>query len=143
MSLHSKLRNRPNKLRITSITKSVHIRPKTKDELKRLVDAEIERQGPDADLNFIDVSDITSMYMLFCDTGVRNIKIDEWNVSNVTDMAGMFMDCPELSADLSGWDTSNVTDMRSTFNGCCNFDCDLSNWDVSNVKNISFMFNCC
>ena len=100
-------------LHITPTTKSVHIRPKTKDELKRLIDAEITRQGPDADLNFIDTSLITSMYMLFCDTGIRNIKIDQWDVSNVEDMAGMFMDCPGFNCDLSTWNTSSLVDTRS------------------------------
>ena len=71
------LHNRPSKLRITSTTKSVKVRPTTRDELRSIIEQEIENQGPDADLNFIDTSEITDMSNLFHDLVIRNIKIDE------------------------------------------------------------------
>ena len=46
-------------LHISSTTKSVkQLRPLTRDELRLIIKAELERQGPDADLNHIDVSQI-------------------------------------------------------------------------------------
>lgn len=105
-------------LHITSNTKSAIIRPTSKEQLRSIISDELERQGIDADLNFIDTSQITDMSDLFLNLYPRNIKIDEWDISNVTDMHGMFALCKD-------------------------FDCDLASWDVSNVKNASLMFYGC
>ena len=64
--------------------------PKTRDELKELVDQLIEERGNDADLNDIDTSSITDMHHLFFKSNF-NGDISEWNVSNVKDMNTMFM----------------------------------------------------
>lgn len=74
-------------LHITTYTKSVKVRPKTKDELRNLIFCEVSKQGSDADLNFIDTSKITDMSNLFVYLSIRNIKIDQWDVSNVTNTA--------------------------------------------------------
>ena len=116
-------------LHITSTTKSVRKRPTTRDELMSIIKDEVNRQGLDADLNFIDTSLITDMACLFINCpDVRNIKIDQWNVSNVTNM-----ECCNFNCDLSSWDTSNVVNMDYMFGGCMNLDTDLSSWNVSNV----------
>lgn len=156
-------------LHITSKTNSVRLRPTKWLELKTIVKQEIEQQGPDANLNHIDVSAITNMSSLFFGMNIRNIKIDEWNVSNVenirnmfsgcrefigrglenrnvsnvNDMAYTFFDCNVLDCDLSDWDTSNVTDMSVMFYNCRNFNCDLSSWDVSNILDRNNMFTHC
>ena len=71
------------RLHIKSDTKSVKSRPKTKkNELEDIIRAELEHQGPDADLNFIDTSGITDMSYLFYGLNIHNIKIDDWDVSN-------------------------------------------------------------
>ena len=129
-------------LHITPNTKSVKVQPKTKGELKDLIKLELVRQGPDADLNFIDVSQITDMSFLFNELSPGNLKIDKWDVSNVTHMSWMFAFCKKINVDLSSWGTrvSNVTDMQSMFLGCEEFDCDLSDWNVSNVVNMNGMF---
>jgi surface protein len=132
-------------IRITSNTRPAIFRPTTKDELQSLIEQELERQGWDADLNFIDTSLITDMSWLFHPLYyVRNIKIDEWDVSNVTNMESMFRYCKNfmehtafhyaVNCDLSGWDVSNVENMSSMFLGCNKFNSDLSSWDVSNVR---------
>jgi surface protein len=95
-------------IHITSTTKSCIVKPSTKDELKTIIEQELERQGPDADLNFIDVSEIDNMECLFYRKNIRYIEIDGWDVSNVTDMHGMFYDCKYFNCDLSLWNTSNV-----------------------------------
>lgn len=131
------------RLKITSNSKSATVTPKSRDELRSLIEKELEHQGPDADLNFIDTSEITDMSYLFEDCNIRNIKIDEWDVSNVTDMRGMFVWRKDFNCDLSRWDVSNVTNMTDMFNTCKEFNCDLSGWDVSNVvKHFSVFFNC-
>lgn len=52
-------------LKITSKTKSVTLRPTTKEELLTLIKQELFKEGRDADLNHIDVSGITDMRDLF------------------------------------------------------------------------------
>lgn len=157
------------RIHITSNTKSLILQPKTRDELCALIEQELDRQGPDVDLNFIDTSEITDMSMLFHQLDIRNIKIDEWDVSNVTNMAHTFSGCTEFSCDLSYWDVSNVTNMNgmfinckvfegtglnnwnvpnvkrmnSTFYGCTKLNVDLSHWDVSKVLDNSFVFHHC
>ena len=136
-------------LHITSKAKPLRVQPASKDELRFLIKEELERQGPDADLNFIDTFEITDMSHLFsfvADPYVihpRNIKIDEWNTSKVTDMSFMFTDCVMLRCDPSKWDVAGVRDMSNMFEDCREFDCDFSSWDTSSVLNISKMFVGC
>ena len=62
------------------------IKPTTKAELMAIIEIELKQQGPDADLNHIDTSEITDMKELFVNLKIRNIKIDKWDVGNVTNM---------------------------------------------------------
>ena len=87
--------------------------PKTQDELKSMIEREIDINGNNCDLNHIDVSKITDMSYMFYESKF-NGDISNWDVSNVRDMSCMFSE--------------------SKFNG------DISNWDVSNVNNMSDMF---
>ena len=130
-------------IRITSKTRSAIQRPASKAELRFIIEQERKRQGRDADLNFIDTSEVTDMSYLFNGFRIRYIKIDEWDTSNVTDMDGMFMGCCELNADLSSWNTKNVRRMNRMFSNCFDFKCDLSEWDVSNVIYYNSIFNMC
>lgn len=108
-------------IHITSQTKCANIlTPKSKDELRSIIVEETKRQGPDANLNFIDTSLITDMSFLFIGPNIRNIKIDLWDVSNVTNMDNMFRGCIKFKCDLSGWDVSNVKYYRGTFDNCPN-----------------------
>ena len=116
--------------------------PKTKEELKDIIKQRIKKDGPQVDLNDIDVSKITDMSGLF--KGTRfNGDISNWNVSNVTDMRWMFYMCESFNQDISNWDVSNVTDMRCMFCECSKFNQDISNWDVSNEKNTNKTFLAC
>ena len=81
-----------------------------KAELLRLIDQRIKKQGPNCDLNDIDVS-----------------KID--------DMSGLFYRS-EFDGDISKWNVSRVRSMRDMFTGS-RFNGDISKWDVSNVEDWS------
>ena len=126
---------------VNNVKNSNKFRPKTKEELRNIIEKELERQGPDADLNFIDTSKITDMSELFEGLYVGNIKIDKWDVSNVTNMSNMFRYNPEFNADLSNWNVSKVTNMYAMFYKAKKFNSTLSKWDVSKVRVMRGMFN--
>ena len=79
----------------------------SKEELRAHIKHRIEEQGPNCDLNDLDVS-------------------------RIKDMSFLFHDLP-FNGDISGWDTSNVESMRGMFDSSV-FKGDISNWDVSNVE---------
>ena len=139
----------------------------TDKTIMQIVKSEIARLGKDADLNHIDVSQVTDMSALFAKTDfqgdvsqwdVSNVKymyytfercfdfncdLSGWNVSSVKDMNGMFYYCSKFNQDISSWDVSKVTDMNWMFYYCTDFNQDLSKWDVSNVEKMYGMFcNC-
>lgn len=67
--------------------------PKTKEELKALIEATIDEQGNNCDLNFIDTSLITNMTSVFEGSQFKG-DLSKWDVSNVEDMKYMFKNCP-------------------------------------------------
>jgi surface protein len=105
------------KMVYTKATASKYIYfPESTQELRSIISNKIKEEGPDADLNDIDTSQITDMSNLFT---------------------------PDFCGDVSNWDVSNVTNMSSMFDGCNKFNCNLSNWDISKVENMEFMFRFC
>ncbi len=87
--------------------------PKDIADLYDLIKKLIKERGYDADLNDIDVSEITDMNNLFYNSTFHG-DISKWNVSNVTNMTGMFA-FAKFNGDISKWDVSNVTSMYRMF----------------------------
>ena len=112
------------------------------NDIYRLVRQEINRLGEDANLNHIDVSEVTDMENLFKDTNFCGI-ISKWDVSKVENMNCMFKGCKDFNCDLSRWNVCNVTSMREMFNGCEKFNSDISDWNVSKVEHMDGMFSGC
>ena len=59
--------------------------PKTKEELKQMIEDEISKNGNECSLNHINVSNIDDMSDLFYHSDF-NGDISEWDVSSVKDM---------------------------------------------------------
>lgn len=118
--------------------------PKTREELKELLPKLLEERGPNADLNDVDVSEITDMRHMFSfNHTIKNIDISQWNVSKVTTMDCMFYDCKYFNCDLSSWDVSNVRRMVRMFKDCAKFNSDLSGWNTENLEDAEYMFEKC
>ena len=132
-------------LKITSKTKvnKYNYHPKTKKELKKLINQLIEERGNEGDFNDIDTSKITDMSDLFSIMDKFNGDISNWDVSNVTNMYSMFYGCESFNRQLNKWDVSKVTNMYGMFYECKLFNQDISNWDVSNVGYNKDIFKKC
>jgi len=78
----------------------------TNDNIKQIVKEQIELLGNEADLNHLDVSNVSSMRNLFYKSEF-NGDISKWNVSSVTDMTEMF-GYSEFNQDISKWSVSSV-----------------------------------
>ena len=117
--------------------------PQNNYDLVKILEDKL-KEDKNANLNDINVSNITKMPYLFQYLDPYNIDISQWDVSNVTDMRYMFDGCKNFDSDLSDWDVSNVTNMNGIFEGCKKFTGKgLENWDVSNVKDMKRIFlNC-
>ena len=112
--------------------------PKTRIELKELVEKLIEERGNDADLNDIDTSEITDMSSLFYNSEF-NGDISKWNMGKVKNIFFMFANSI-FNGDISGWDVSSVEDMSAMFQNS-KFNGDISDWDVSSVKDMRVIFS--
>ena len=80
------------RLHITKKTSIYNYFPKTKEELRKILEERLTKDK-NADLNDIDVSQITNMFELFYKLDPHNIDISNWDVSNVTNMSYMFLNC--------------------------------------------------
>ena len=129
--------------------------PKDKEDLKDWIVKQLKIQGMNANLNAVDVREITDMSYLFSNMKSidRNVKCSVVPGSRKSMQSNPFIYDPrmdldivaKLNPDISEWDVSNVTNMEGMFRNCMSFDRDLtkSNWDVSNVTNMYGMFYQC
>ena len=90
--------------------------PKTKDELKSIIDDRIEKEGFNCDLNDIDTYLITDMSELFADSKF-NGDISKWDVSNVTNMRNMFV-FSKFNRDISNWNIRPDCSTKYMFLDC-------------------------
>ena len=115
--------------------------PKDKFELRKILEERLAKDK-NADLNDIDVSQITDMSNTFTALDPYNINMEFWDVSKVNDMYDMFYGCEHFDADLGNWDVSNVKDMKQMFVGCKYFRGDgLEYWNPKKCMDMEYMFS--
>ena len=110
---------------------TIKVQLKNKDELIKIIEDTIKKEGYDCNLNFIDTSLITDMSYLFSKSGF-NGDISGWDVSNVDNMRGMFLNS-KFNGDISKWNIHNVFDMTFMFMNS-KFSNNISKWNTRNVK---------
>lgn len=136
--------------------------PKTKDELKKLVQDESIYLGDIDTSNIIDMerlffmskrrdfsgidswdtSKVVDMGWMFCRVKYFNENINSWNTSNVVCMCSMFSSAESFNQPLDKWDTSKVVDMTDMFRDAKSFKQNIDSWNVSSVKsNVSIIGN--
>ena len=87
--------------------------------------------GNDCNLNWLYVSEVTSMRSLFAHMSF-NGDISRWDVSNVEDMTSMF-EHSKFNGNISGWDVSSVRYMSNIFDWCP-FCQDISSWNCASME---------
>lgn len=111
--------------------------------LKQIVNNEIAKNGLDADLNYIDVSEVSDFSYAFTDYSMFCGDVSEWDVSAGKNFSFMFGGCEDFNCDISQWDMSNAIKAKGMFSYCRSFNQDLSRWDVSNIVYAERMFANC
>ena len=121
---------------------SLTLNPKTKEQLRALIDYLVGLEGVLCDLNHIDISGVDDFTELFYRSPFMG-DISGWNVSHVRCMRGMFEQSKFTTQfqpqGLSRWAVSGVTDMSRMFNRSA-FDGDLSQWKFPALRSASNMF---
>ena len=121
------------------------IKVTSKEELREQIKIAIDKQGPNVDLEYLDVSEITDMSELFVGLTVCWVGVLSWDVSKVTTMKAMFKGCNCLYLcpnSLMYWNVSKVTDMSEMFSGCANVKIPVHKyWRIDeNMVNVDKMF---
>ena len=126
---------------------------KANDEnLREIVKENITKWGSNADLNHIDVSQVTDMSNLFSPFNINfqiplhihsefmkfNGDISLWDVTSVISMRLMFH-LSIFNGDISNWNVSNVQNMEYIFYKS-QFNSDISKWNINSIKSMTFLF---
>lgn len=109
----------------------------SRDDLMVHIAHELNRQGSNANLNHLDVSNVHDMSGVFKDSQF-NGDISMWNVSNVVGMVRMFENS-HFKGDISRWDVSNVNTFAYMFRDS-HFNGDISQWQLTEADNMLGMF---
>lgn len=124
----------------------------TNDNIRLIVKNELDKQGPNADLNYVDVSEVTDMSFLFCGRMLNsnclglsyddiNPDVTYWDVSKVENMKCMFYYLKNFNRNISEWNVNKVKDMSYMFYKCKKFYQNLYDWETENLESYLNMFS--
>lgn len=105
--------------------------------LRKLVLKEIRTDGPDCDLNHIDVSGLQDMVKIFLNTPFSG-NVSQWDTRQARSMEGLFMGS-QFNGDLTGWNVACVENMQDMFRSSP-FNGNIAGWNVAQVTNTQGMF---
>lgn len=94
-------------------------------------------------LNWIDTSNITSMYMMFKGKKVM-FDMTKWNTSNVTNFTECFADAQIYKNTIENWDMSSADELPYMFADATVI-CDISKWVIDKTnypRYINIFKNC-
>lgn len=100
------------------------IQPKTRTELRLIIDDRYKEQGPGTKqepiyFNDIDVSKLDDLSHIFENRKFEYIDLSDWDVSNIYSMYSLFAKCYDLrEVNLSGWDVRKVESTGYMFDEC-------------------------
>lgn len=114
------------------------VSPPDRDALDLLIAQRLGAQGPGANLNDIDVSNVHDLSYLFANKSFCG-DVSQWDTSNATNMRAMFLKS-HFNGDVSRWNVSHVTDTNMMFEQSP-FNSNISNWDVRAVGDCRSMFS--
>lgn len=108
------------KLKITKSKKVKKIKVSDRRELVNIVRERVKEDPKHIDLTDIDVSELTSLDMVFYEMGtLESIDVSNWDVSNVRTTTSMFHGCSHLKElDLSEWEMPNLEESDAMFYKC-------------------------
>lgn len=130
------------KLKLKNI-KKCNYKPNSREELINILDKLYQERGDNGDYNDIDISNVESLFSVFCHPMYENFDGDlsNWDTSNVIHMVDTFSNCLNFTGKgLKNWDVSKVENMSQMFLHCKKFNEDISNWNVSNVRDMHSIF---
>ena len=111
----------------------------TDKTVNRTVNKALFTLGVNADLNWINVSEVTTLSGTFSRRNC-NPDVSRWDTSNVINTNAMCRDNLNFNCPLNDWDMSHVVSMNSMFRNAKSFNQPLDKWDTSHVQYTQYMF---
>lgn len=94
----------------------------------------------DSKISSWDVSNVTTIALMFFGATSFNQNIGSWNVSNVFNFVGTFFDATSFNQNISSWNMSAASSTGFLFYGASSFNQNIGSWNMSNVTNMTHMF---
>jgi surface protein len=93
-----------------------------------------------SNINYWDVSNVTSMYQTFYNADAFNQPLNNWDVSSVASMSAMFRNTRDFNQNIDSWNLSSANNIQSMFQETNSFNQPLNNWNIDQITDIRFMF---